>query len=125
MYRGVSRPASFGSGALTGTNNSSGDRFGADTADSFLFVPPGYVSGTALSDSATFEGQTFATLGVTPGIYVYDWGSGDHTDTLTIVIGGEVPEPSTWAMMLLGFAGLVLAGYRAARKTVAVGLLRT
>jgi hypothetical protein len=27
-------------------------------------------------------------------------------------LGGAVPEPSTWAMMLLGFAGLGLAGYR-------------
>jgi hypothetical protein len=31
-----------------------------------------------------------------------------------------VPEPSTWAMMLLGFAGLGLAGYRASRQAVAV-----
>ena len=31
-----------------------------------------------------------------------------------------VPEPSTWAMMLLGFAGLGYAGYRASRKSVAV-----
>jgi hypothetical protein len=30
---------------------------------------------------------------------------------------GFVPEPSTWAMMLLGFAGLGFAGYRSARKT--------
>ncbi len=28
-----------------------------------------------------------------------------------------VPEPSTWAMMLAGFAGLGFAGYRRARKT--------
>jgi hypothetical protein len=27
-----------------------------------------------------------------------------------------VPEPSTWAMMLLGFAGLGFMGYRAAAK---------
>jgi PEP-CTERM motif len=27
-----------------------------------------------------------------------------------------VPEPSTWAMMLLGFAGLGFAGYRRTRK---------
>ncbi len=27
----------------------------------------------------------------------------------------SVPEPSTWAMMLLGFAGLGFAGYRRAR----------
>ena len=30
-----------------------------------------------------------------------------------------VPEPSTWAMMLLGFAGLGFAGYRASRKNAA------
>jgi PEP-CTERM motif len=29
-----------------------------------------------------------------------------------------VPEPSTWAMMLLGFAGLGFAGYRQRRKPV-------
>jgi uncharacterized membrane protein len=28
-----------------------------------------------------------------------------------------VPEPSTWAMMLAGFAGLGLAGYRRAKAT--------
>jgi hypothetical protein len=30
--------------------------------------------------------------------------------------GSPVPEPSTWAMMLLGFVGLGFAGYRHARK---------
>jgi hypothetical protein len=30
--------------------------------------------------------------------------------------GVLVPEPSTWAMLLLGFAGLGFAGYRSARK---------
>jgi PEP-CTERM motif len=32
---------------------------------------------------------------------------------------GETPEPPTWAMMALGFAGLAFAGNRRARKTVA------
>ncbi len=31
-----------------------------------------------------------------------------------------VPEPSTWAMMLLGFAGLSFAGYRASSKRAAL-----
>ena len=31
-------------------------------------------------------------------------------------LGGAVPEPSTWAMMLIGFAGLGYAGYRRARE---------
>jgi hypothetical protein len=32
----------------------------------------------------------------------------------------STPEPSTWAMVVLGFAGLGFAGYRKARKTVAI-----
>jgi hypothetical protein len=35
-------------------------------------------------------------------------------------ISASTPEPSTWAMMVLGFAGLGFAGYRKARKTVAI-----
>jgi len=31
-----------------------------------------------------------------------------------------VPEPSTWAMMILGFAGLGFAGYRRTRKPVSI-----
>jgi hypothetical protein len=33
------------------------------------------------------------------------------------LVGGPVPEPSTWAMMLVGFAGLGYAGDRKARQT--------
>jgi hypothetical protein len=33
----------------------------------------------------------------------------------TVSFGNAVPESSTWAMMLLGFAGLGFAGYRRAR----------
>jgi PEP-CTERM motif len=29
---------------------------------------------------------------------------------------GGVPEPSTWAMILIGFAGLGYAGYRKSRR---------
>jgi PEP-CTERM motif len=35
------------------------------------------------------------------------------------VSGTTIPEPSTWAMMLLGFAGLSFAGYRQARRATA------
>jgi hypothetical protein len=37
----------------------------------------------------------------------------------TFVIGGAVPEPSTWAMVLIGFAGLGFAGYRSTRRIAA------
>jgi hypothetical protein len=32
----------------------------------------------------------------------------------------SVPEPSAWAMMLLGFAGLGVAGYRTSRKAISI-----
>jgi hypothetical protein len=31
--------------------------------------------------------------------------------------GSSAPEPSTWAMMLVGFSGLAFAGYRASRRS--------
>jgi PEP-CTERM motif len=69
-----------------------------------VFVPDASTSGDPLSETSTYDDATFASLGITPGTYVYGWGSGADADTLTIVIG--VPEPSTWAMMLLGFVAL-------------------
>lgn len=35
-------------------------------------------------------------------------------------IATSVPEPSTWAMMLLGFAGLGFAGYRQTRRPIGI-----
>ena len=43
-------------------------------------------------------------------------------DGAAFAVSGAVPEPSTWAMMLIGFGGLGFAGYRSTRKTEAVGL---
>jgi hypothetical protein len=40
-------------------------------------------------------------------------------DPLQITIT-SVPEPSTWAMLTIGFAGLGFAGYRASRKSAAL-----
>jgi PEP-CTERM motif len=81
-----------------------------------LGVLVGYVSGSSLGTSTdTWDHATFASLGVTPGIYEWTWGSGANQNfTLAVV-----PEPSTWAMMLLGFGGLAFAGYRS-RKTVPI-----
>jgi hypothetical protein len=42
---------------------------------------------------------------------------GDTDDHFTATF---IPEPSTWAMMLLGFAGLGVMGYRASRKKTAL-----
>jgi Beta-1,3-glucanase/PEP-CTERM motif len=39
------------------------------------------------------------------------------SDTPGLGVPAPIPEPSTWVMMGLGFAGLAFAGYRAKRKT--------
>jgi PEP-CTERM motif len=118
VYTGVSGPASFGPGATTFGSSGSGDAFGVAASllpSPVLFVPEGYVSGTALSGSSTFASETIASLGLAPGTYVYTWAiPGSIGDSLTVNIG--VPEPSTWAMMLIGFAGLGFAGYRQRKK---------
>jgi hypothetical protein len=38
------------------------------------------------------------------------------------MIAAIVPEPSTWAMMLLGFAGLGYVGFRKARARSAISI---
>ena len=42
------------------------------------------------------------------------------SEVLGLAAPTAVPEPSTWAMMLLGFAGLGFAGYRGAKKRAAI-----
>jgi VPDSG-CTERM motif len=76
-----------------------------------LFVPFGYDSNTALSSSATWNNATFASLGVTPGTYVWTWGDGAN-QRFTLIIGGAgVPDGGT-TVSLLGCALLGLAGLR-------------
>ena len=70
-YTGLSGPTSFGSGGSNHANIGSGDRVGIiGSFGGALFLPAGYLSGNALSDSSTYNGATFASLGVTPGTYV-------------------------------------------------------
>jgi hypothetical protein len=66
---------SFGTGSGTSASTGTGDLVGFALNVQQLYVPFGYVSGDALSNSATWDDATFATLGVTPGNYTYAWGS--------------------------------------------------
>ena len=115
FFTGVSGPISFGPGIETVASSSSGDFVGLEgNGEGFLFTPVGFTIGS-LSETSTYAGATFASLGLTPGTYVYTWGRGDHADSFTIDISSAsgTPEPATWAMMLLGFAGI---GYAALRR---------
>jgi hypothetical protein len=121
---GVSGPSNFGGGFLTPASSGSGDLVGFDPSlPEPIRVPSGYVSESPLAGASTYDNQTFASLGVTAGIYMWTWGSGSTADSFTLDIvapaPSTVPEPSTWIMMLAGFVGVGLAGYRASRRTAA------
>jgi PEP-CTERM motif len=51
-------------------------------------------------------------------VVVWADGAADHTSAMGLSL--TAPEPSTWAMMVVGFAGLGFAGYRKSRKVAAV-----
>ena len=107
----ISGPPNFGSGLTTFADSGVGQLAGVATSPSLdvIFVPFGYGNDTLLSDSATYNGATFASLGVTPGTYVWTWGTGpDQNFTLEI---GTLPDGGT-TVSLLGCALLSLLGLR-------------
>jgi hypothetical protein len=62
-------------------------------------------------------------------ISTYDYATGTHStyavaDRFPLTVGPveAVPEPSTWAMMLAGFAGLSLVGYRRMKTTIGAAI---
>jgi|SRR5215831_17255373 len=110
VYGGFTGPTSFGSGGGFLADTGSGDFVVMQGFQFLLAVPQGYVSGSALSDSMTFNNQTLASMGVTPGTYEWTWGDGGANQNFTLVIGA-VPDGGT-TISLLGCALLGLAVLR-------------
>ena len=112
-------------------------RLGVNYGDSAVFLgrvgapraPDLFDFYLSASDAAAFTFQ--ADYGPVIGTGVFALNQFQNVTTsegpLTISSSGDVlfyttgasliPEPSTWAMMLLGFAGLGFAGYRKSRRT--------
>ena len=86
-YQGFTGPTNFGSGLVSSPNTASGDFVEISAVGLQLFMPLNYVSDTPLSNSMTFNNATFATLGVTPGIYEWTWGPRANQN-FTLVIPG-------------------------------------
>jgi hypothetical protein len=97
----------LGTGFVAG-GSVSGSSFGLEAkpgvnADQ-IYLPSGYVSGSNISGSLTFSGQSFSSLGLTPGSTTWTWSNGVGSDSATFNIVA-VPEPST--TLLLGAAAAV------------------
>jgi hypothetical protein len=117
----ISGPTTFGSGghhaASSGTSTAPGNTGAGLVGTTEILVPGGYIAGNPFTVSSTWANSTIAGLGLTPGTYVWTWGS-THPDSLTVTVSGTaVPEPST--LMLFGIGCVVLAGYRRARRRAA------
>ena len=106
--------AGLGDGSVTATFTSKSTEL-KFTAVSFagfgftLFNFPGEHGGDLAPISVGGGHQLLDVKGISPGI------AGDYTGTLSFTPGG-VPEPATWALMILGFGG---AGAMLRRKALA------
>ena len=117
VYGGVfSGPSSFGPGGPTAVSSGSGDLFAY--GDQEVLVPVGYVSGSPLSGTSTWVGTSFSDLGVTPGTYIWTWGTGATADSFTLQIGqpSAVPEPGTLGALALAGLGFVVFRHQIRRS---------
>jgi hypothetical protein len=93
-------------------NSFSSDVAGIDLSHDRVMVPNGYVSGTELTGSATWNSQSFSSQNINQGTYTATYNDG--TDSVVLQVGA-IPEPGS--ALLIGCAGLLIAGYRRSRKS--------
>lgn len=77
-------------------------------------------TGAALSDitaAASISPASISVNGITSIFFDNTIPSVLSDDTVTATLAAAVPEPSTWAMMMLGFVGLGMMAYRRKLKT--------
>lgn len=95
QWQGIAGPASFGIGGGFFTSSVTGDFVGIVGVNNSIRLPNGYVSGTALANTARWNNQSLAIMGLTVGTYVWTWGAGPTLDSYTLVIGSAPPQPQT------------------------------
>ena len=103
-YRAYFFPSpTYGPGGQTFSDFGTGSTVGI--FGSLLYVPAGYSSGDPLVGiSSTYLGETFATLGMTPG--TYDW-TFINGQTLSLEIS-QVPLPAAAWLFISALGGLVV-----------------
>lgn len=78
----------------------------------------GTVNGTSTGQFVlSFAAANITRVAVRPGSF-NDWVGVDNITYTPNVVGGAVPEPESWALMLVGFGAMGVAVRRARRLTV-------
>lgn len=114
-YSNISGPQLIGCSTVNidASSGSAGPNgpFGINMSSNRLIVRNGFVSGNAVSASATWNGATISSLGLASGTYVYTWGG----DSLTVIIPGPggcqptaIPTLSEWILLTLALMVLAL-----------------
>lgn len=122
LFSGIMGPASFGSGALTNADSSSESPDAGRILIDGSLGQLGVSTSAFLSNTATWDNATLNSLGVTPGTYVWTWGTGTDADSFTLDVVGtaSVPEPGSVALLAVPLSfiiGLALHRRRAASPT--------
>ena len=65
---------------------------------------------------ATYDNQTFMSLGVTPGTYEWTWGSGANQNFTLVIGAAAVPEPSSVLLLASPLVFVLLLATRSPQR---------
>jgi len=102
-YNATTYPSNFGTRtSLLQANSStaSATMMFRNLSSNNIIIDQNYVLGTAVTGTLTWNNQTFSSMGVATGSYVWGW----STDSITLNV---VPEPSSLSLVALGLGGLI------------------
>ena len=102
-YTATTYPSNFGtSTSLLQANSSTASTtmMFRNLSSNNIIIDQSYVPGTAVTGTLTWNNQTFNSMGVATGSYVWGWSS----DSITLNV---VPEPSSLSLVALGLGGLI------------------
>lgn len=123
-YSGFAGPVTFGPGTAVAASQSFGPNIGISGFNTLLAVPLGYVSGTPVQATASWQGATLASLGLTPGEYTWTWASDNFTIRIAAppapVTPTAIPTLGEWGVIVLTFM-LGLAAFARSRRSESAG----